>query len=176
MKVISCSLCHRCGGLSRPALCYSWSATSEAGPMTGAAWSWLRSSRQRQCQSGREARARLQRCGWPSGQLSQQQYCSVPQGGLYSAFWWSYLVSPSCCLLVIQLESHTSKPVTVPSLSLISLALSHTVSTRTIQTSSQTYKHPANPSWSPSLDEHQLSNATPYFVQSFFGTAVNASV
>ncbi len=21
-------------------------------------------------------------CGWPSGQLSQQQYCSLPQGGL----------------------------------------------------------------------------------------------
>ncbi len=58
---------------------------------------------------------------------------------VYCAFWWSYLVSPSCCLLVIQLVAHTSKPVTVPSLSLISLALSHTDSTRLqdIQTFSQ---------------------------------------
>lgn len=113
-----------------PAHCYSWSATSEAGPMAGAVWFWLRSSRQQQCQSGREERACLQRCGWPSGQLSQEQYCSGPQGGLYPAFWWSYLVSSSCCLLVIQLESHTSKPVTVPSRFLLSLNVSHTLSTR----------------------------------------------
>lgn len=173
MKVISRSLCHRCGGLSMPALCYSWSASSEAGSMNRAAWSWLRSSRQRQSQNGREARARLQRCGWPSGQLSQQQFFSVPQGGLYSAFWWSYLVSPSCCLLVIQLESHTSKPVTVPSLSLISLALSHTVSTRLqdIQTSSQ----PLLTSvirWAPAI----RCNTLFFSVFFFFVTAVNASL
>lgn len=62
--------------------------------------------------------------------LSQKQYCSGPQGGLYPAFWWSYLVSSSCCLLVIQLESHTSKPVTVPSRFLLSFDVSHTLSTR----------------------------------------------
>lgn len=68
LKVFPFSLCHCCGGLSMPVFCYSWSATSEAGPMTGAAWSWLRSSRQRQCQSGKEVQARLQRCvGGPVG-------------------------------------------------------------------------------------------------------------
>lgn len=51
--------------------------------------------------SRREEWARPQRCGWPSGQLSQKQYCSGTQGGLYPSFGWSYLVSSSCCLLVI---------------------------------------------------------------------------
>lgn len=166
LKAISRSLCCRCGGLSMPALCYSWSATSEAGPMAGAVWFWLRSSRQQQCQRGREGWARLQRCGWPSGQLSQQQYCSGTQGGLYPAFWWSCLVSSSCCLLVISawvthFKAGYSTPLFFPFNSLPLTLFLHVCK----------INKETNTSWPPhlSIDEHQQLNI---FIASFHPTSL----
>lgn len=152
LKAISHSLCRRCGGLSIPALCYSWSATSEAEPMAGAVWFWLRSSRQQQCQRGREEWARLQRCGWPSGQLSQQQYCSGTQGGLYPAFWWSYLVSSSCCLLVISAwVTHFKAGYSPLSFSPFTRCLSHSVYTFARQTNKHLLASTSVHRWTPAM-------------------------
>ncbi len=172
LKVISRSLCLCCGGLSMPVLCYCWSATSEAGPMAGAVWFWLRSSRQRQCQSGREVRARLQRCvGGPVGSsvsssiaLCLKVVCVLCLLVVLLNFPFLFFVSDSAR---VTLQSHLQ--------SLLFLS-SHSPSLTRFLHVCKTYKHSTNPSWPPSLDEHQLSNATPYFVLSFFGSAINASI
>lgn len=91
LKLISRSLCLCCGGLSMPVLCYSWSATSEAGLMAGAGQSWLRSSRRRQCQSGRE------RCG--CAEVWVARWAAQSAAVLLCAPRWSVL-----CLLVVLLS------------------------------------------------------------------------